>query len=48
MGFSVTRTRTGLFLALCVKCGFSGRYKREDEAWQQELTHLCTYPEDAA
>lgn len=46
--FIVSRTRTGLWLAMCVKCGYSGRFKTEPAAREAEMTHLCTHPEGVA
>ena len=40
--FTVSRTRTGLYLGLCHKCGHVGRYKTEHAAWQAETNHMCT------
>ena len=40
--FSVTRTPKGLYLAMCHKCGYTGRHKTEPAAWASEQDHMCT------
>jgi hypothetical protein len=46
MTYSVWQTSVGLWRSLCYQCGFSGQYKREDDARQSEHSHLCTYPDN--
>ena len=42
MTFTVTRTPKGLYLAMCHKCGYTGRHKTEWAAWDSEADHMCT------